>query len=259
LNSGHSVNGKSTIMDQGEPRTFSLFCPVAVALPDIVHGLPRTLNSRSITISLQRSARELKRLDLIRPDLALNAAYRQILLWANELHPLDPDPKMPAGAANRFADNWRVLISIADALGWADRAREAMMTFAKENIQDDSKITLLGDIRRVFDGKAADRLFSSVLLDSLHELDADWTEFHGVRGEQQPHKLKAGELAAMLRAFGIGPRVIWPLHRTEETKSGRGYLRSQFTEAWRRYCPETVTPSQASKIKNMLNVDGDTP
>jgi hypothetical protein len=255
LNSGHSVNGTATIMDQGEPRTFSLFCPVAVALPDVLFGLPRTLNSRSITITLQRSAKTLKRLDMIRPDPALDAAYQQILMWVNDLHPLESDPEMPAGAANRFADNWRALISIADALGWGTRAREAMMTFAKENIQDDCKIVLLKDVKRAFDAKATDRLFSIDLLGALHELDADWTEFHGVRGDQQPHKLKAGELATMLRSFGIRPKVMRS-KESKESKVARGYLREQFTEAWRRYCPETVTPQQASKIKTMLNVDG---
>jgi hypothetical protein len=254
LNSGHSVNGKATIMVQGEPREFSLFCPVAVALPDIVSGLPRTLNSRSITIALQRSALKLKRLDLVRPDPALGVCHQQIRLWVEDLHPLEPDPEMPATVKNRFADNWRPLISIADALGWGDRAREAMLTFANELQDADCKIALLGDIKKVFDVSGADRLASAELLGSLHDLDAsDWTEFYGVRGEQQPHRLKAGELASMLRSFGIRPQV----HRAGK-KTARGYLRKQFEDAWRRYCPETVTPKQASKIKDMLKVDGDT-
>lgn len=257
LNSGHSVNGTSAMQEKGETRTFSTFCPIAMALPDVVSGLPKTLNSRSVTITLQRASRELRRLDLIRPDPLLDRCYEQILLWANELHPLDPDPPMPATIKNRLADNWRALISIADALGWSDRARKGLLTFAHETLQDDCKIALLRDSKRVFDAQPADRLFSSVLLGALHELEAgDWTEFYGVRGEQQP---LSGELARMLRSFGIRPAPIWPLNRTAKSKSARGYKHQQFVSAWARYCPETVTPSQANGIKDMLRVDSDTP
>lgn len=260
FNSGHRNGGTVAIRDQGETRIFSTFAPLALALPDVMFGLPRTLNSRCVTITMHRSQRELKRLDVVHPDHALDVAYQQILLWRNDPRlNLDPDPEMPVGVKNRFADNWRPLLSIADALGWGKRAREAMVTFAHEFQDADIKIVLLGDIRKVFDAQPADRLFSSDLLDALHRLDADWSEFRGVRGDQQPHKLKSGELASMLRDFGIRPRPIWPLNRTAKSKSGRGYKRQQFESVWRAYCSETVTPSQASNIKNMLRVDGDTP
>jgi hypothetical protein len=260
FNSGHRNGGSVAIREQGGTREFSTFAPLALALPDVLYGLPRTLNSRSITITMHRSQRELKRLDPIRPDHALNVAYDQILLWQNDPGLLDLDPAMPVGMRNRFADNWRPLLSIADSLGWGERAREAMIKFEDEYHDADSKIILLGDIRKVFDASASDRLFSSVMLDALHEMDsADWTEFRGIRGDQQPHKLKAGEMAAMLRDFGIKPRSIWSLNRTAKTKSARGYRREQFEAAWRAYCSETVTPSQANDIKNLLRVDGDTP
>ena len=225
FNSGHRRGGNVTIQDRGEPRTFSTFSPLALALPDMIGGLPRTLNSRCVTINMQRSMRELRRIDVNRSDAALDAAYEQIQLWRHDRDlQLDPDPEMPAGVRNRFADNWRPLLSIADALGWGDRARTAMMIFAREFQDADVKIMLVTDIRKVFDAKAVDRLFSSVLLGALHKLDAgDWTEFHGARGDQQPHKLKSGELAIMLRDFGIRPSPIWPLNRKKKDKSARGY------------------------------------
>jgi hypothetical protein len=260
LNSGHRAGGPAVaIQERGRTRRFSVFGPLALALPDIMTGLPRTLNSRSITISMQRSVRELRRLDVTQPDPALDIAYGQILLWSRELQQLDSDPKMPAGARNRFSDNWRPLLSIADNLDWGERAREAMTTFMHEFQDADIKITLLADIRRVFDAAAADRLFSSDLLGALYELDADWGEFHGIRGDGSAHKLKSSELASMLRDLGIRPRPIWPLNRTVKSKSARGYRRQQFEAAWRAYCSETVTPSQASKIKGLLRVAGDTP
>jgi hypothetical protein len=262
FNSGHHESGADWLAEHGEPRKFTTFAPLALALPDMIGGLPRTLNSRSITLTMERYSgqRELRRLDVNHPDPALDVAYGQILLWRRDPQlRLNPDPEMPAGVRNRFADNWRPLLSVADSIGWGQEARAAMMVMVQKFEDADSKISLLTDIRKVFDARVADRLFSSVLLEALHELDAgDWTEFHGLRGDAQPHKLKSGELASMLRDFGIRPRPIWPLNRTPKSKSARGYRRQQFEATWRMYCSESVTPSQAKGIKSLLHVDDDT-
>jgi hypothetical protein len=259
FNSGHHTGGMVAIWERGATRRFSTFAPLALALPDIMSGLPRTLNSRSITVTMQRydGQRELLRLDANHPDPALDAAYTQILLWRRDVE-LNSDPEMPAGIRNRFADNWRPLLSIADSLGWGTKAREAMVIFAREFQDADVKILLLGDIRKVFDMHAVDRLPSKTLLSAMHAMDADWNEFHGVRGEQQPHRLKDSELASMLREFRIRPRSIWPLNRTTESTSAKGYLRSQFEESWRVYCADDGTPAHDSNIRSLRLGDSGT-
>jgi hypothetical protein len=223
-----------------------------------MRGLPRTLNSRSITITMERSQRKLRRFDINRPDRALDAAYAQILLWRREVK-LNLDPEMPA-ARNRFADNWRPLVAIADSLGWSEQARAAMIVFTREYQDADVKILLLTDIRRVFDMCKADHLPTKTLLDALQALNGggDWSEFSGVRGDQQPHKLRDSEVATMLRDFGIKPRGIWPLNRTATSKAAKGYLRRHFEDAWSRYCSDDVTASHASNIKALSLVDDDT-
>jgi hypothetical protein len=252
FNSGHRNGGTVAIRDRGETRKFSTFAPLALALPDSMGGLPRTLNSRCLTLNMQRfdGQRELQRLDAYRPDPALNAAYTQILLWRRDVE-LNSDPEMPAGIRNRLGDNWRPLLSIADSLGWGEQAREAMLIMAREYQDADTKILLLDDIRRVFDAKAADRLPSKVLLDALHGLDADWNEFRGVRGDGSPHKLRQTELASMLREFRIRPQTIWPPQRTAASKSAKGYRRSQFEEAWRVYCAHDGTTAHAGNIRSL--------
>jgi Protein of unknown function (DUF3631) len=239
FNSGHRNGGRLAISEGHSEREFSTFSPLALALAEM-RGLPRTLDSRSITITMERSQRQLRRFDANHPDSALDAAYELILLWRREIQ-LDSDPEMPAGIRNRFADNWRPLISIADSLGWGTQAREAMIHFAREYQDADVKILLLSDIRTVFNGHAVDRLPTKTLLGELFALDADWHEFRGVRGEQQPHKLKDSELAAMLREFRIRPHNIWPPNRTADSKSVKGYRRAQFEDAWRVYCAEDGT------------------
>jgi hypothetical protein len=254
FNSGHRRGGTIAIVEHAELRKFSTHAPLALAMPEMVRGLPRTLNSRCLTIMMGRSTRKLKRYDSFAPDPVLAAAYLQIYLWARDAK-LDADPEMPV-ARNRIADNWRPLISIADALGWSERAREAMLIFSREFVDADVKIILLGDIRKIFDAQAVDRLSNIALVDALHDLDgAEWQEFAGVRGDQQPHALRTSELSNMLRDFGIRPRTIWSRKRTAATKgtvkSARGYRVEQFAETWRRYLDvgEGGTPAQRNIIK----------
>jgi hypothetical protein len=52
FNSGHRINGTVAITENGSVRRFSTFAPLALALPDMFGVLPRTLNERSIAISL---------------------------------------------------------------------------------------------------------------------------------------------------------------------------------------------------------------
>jgi Protein of unknown function (DUF3631) len=252
FNSGHRYGGTVAIWEGGGARKFSTFAPLALALPESMSGLPRTLNSRCITLTMQRNdgRRKLLRFDANHPDPALDAAYTQIFMWRREVQ-LDPAPEMPAVISNRFADNWRPLISIADSLDWGAQAREAMVHFAREFQDADVKILLLSDIRKVFNAHAVERLPSKTLLGALTVLDADWNEFHGVRGEQQPHKLKGSELASMLREFRIRPHTIWPPQRTAESKSAKGYQRTQFEEVWRVYCADDGTTAQANNIRNL--------
>jgi hypothetical protein len=257
LNSGHRQGGMLAITVKDHVRWFSVFSPLALALPDMFGELPRTLNERCITISLERSdgGRKLKRFDAVHPDPALNAAYLQILIWQREAK-LNPDPEMPA--RNRWADNWRPLISIADALGWGERAREAMAIFIRESYDADIKISLLNAIRRVFDARGVDFLWTDPLLEALHGLDgAEWCEFRGVRGDQQPHKLKSSELALMLRDFKIKPRTIWQGPRTPGNRSRKGYRREQFEQVWRAYC-EDGTASQSSDVRSLRGAGDDT-
>jgi Protein of unknown function (DUF3631) len=253
FNSGHRNGGTLAISERGTVRKFSTFTPLALALPEM-RGLPRTLDSRSISITMERASRKLLRFDINHPDPVLDAAYLQIFLWRQETT-LDADPAMPAGMRNRFADNWRPLLAIADSLDWGEKAREAMAIFARLYQDADAGILLLGDIRKVFDTQGVDRLPSGVLLAALHALEsADWQEFYGVRGALHPHKLRAGELASMLRDFGIRPRTIWPLNRTAESRSAKGYRREQFETAWRRYCADDGTASQPSNVKALRSV-----
>ena len=82
---------------------------------------------------------------------------------ADNRHTLESrDPKMPDGAFNRLADNWRPLFAIAEVAGgdWPRRCAEA---FAKLTSNDDLDAqgvgtTLLIDIAAIFAEKSCDKL-----------------------------------------------------------------------------------------------------
>ena len=80
--------------------------------------------------------------------------------------------------------------------------------------------------------------------------DAPWNEWCGIRDDRQPRKLSQGELARLLAPFRIRPRTIWLAHRNPESKSHRGYFRSDFEKAWRAYCPAD-TPTQPRNIRRL--------
>ena len=173
-------------------------------------------------------------------------------MWARAVD-LEPDPEMPAALRNRTADNWRVLLAIAESFGphWGALARNAALALTQGDSDEDIGIMLLMDTRDVFDELGCDRLFSAELVRRLTGLEeASWDEFRGVHGNQAPRPLSAGRLSKVLRSFGIRPRPIWPPGH-QEGSSKRGYHRAQFEAAWSRYCPQNVTPSRSSKIRRL--------
>jgi hypothetical protein len=255
LNAGHRRGGTVTRMVRGEPRHFSVFAPVALAS---IGTLSLPLMSRAIVIHMVRhdGSQLLDKLDIADPvDIDIIYSYMRRWLRAQEQQAtISADPAMPPELRNRHADNWRPLIAIADACGpeWGARARAAAVALSRQDQDEDAAIMLLRDIRRVFDERRGDRILSRTLVDDLIAMpDAEWGEFRGPQGNQQPRRLTAGSLSTLLRRFGVCPRTIWPPNRTTATKSGKGYLRRDFERAWRSYCSEPGTPAQPTYIRHL--------
>jgi hypothetical protein len=249
FNAGHKQGGSAVRIIDGRPRKFSLFGPLANAA---IGDLPRPLTSRSIIIGMQRQPPGSQKRPIDVNDMAWIAGQTQNYAFAEAVKSgaitLNPNPEMPKELSNRAADNWRVLISIGDALGHGAEARAAAIALSARRSQD-IKVVLLMDTREVFDQRGIDRIWGCDLVGAVIEHDDEWEEFCGVKGDGGPHKLRQGELGAMLRAFGIRPRSVWPAHRAPKTSSRKGYLREQFEKAWGAYCPAAGTTAQSNKVK----------
>ena len=248
-NSGHRRGGKVSRYLRGEVVKFETFAPLAFAT---ISRLPLPLLHRSIVISMIRASMDLERFD---PGtipgllLACDAIHSETFNWAAHCT-LDPDPAMPEELRNRAADNWRVLISIADSFckEWSEKARAAAVTLSEDQ-DEDLGVRLLLDIRDVFDRQKKDRLASAVLAGELNGLaDAPWSEWRGQRGDQSPRPMSQAQLAGALAPFRIRPKTIWPLEPRElKTKSAKGYSREQFEVVWSSYC--TGTTAQRSNVR----------
>jgi hypothetical protein len=253
LNSGHRKGGNTRRMSKGEPRRFNTFAPMAIAA---IGSLPLPLMRRAVIIHMQKAAGNmaLKRFDPEDNETEgkIDVVYQFVLEWARSGPQLNPDPDLPKELKNRVADNWRPLVAIADAMSpaWAQIAREAAITFARTYHDEDAGVVLLSDIRDIFNQAAADRMASEVLVKALLEVEeSGWDEYRGPRDDQTPRKLSQGEMARLLRPFGIRPRSIWPQgKRTKGAASRKGYRRTQFENAWARYCSPAGTAAQPSNV-----------
>jgi len=182
----------------------------------------------------------------------INIVYGFIRRWVEAKPTLNLDPELPAILKNRVADNWRPLIAIADYFGptWAKIAREAAITFANTFHDEDAGVILLSDIRDIFNRTGADRIASVDLITELLDIEeSGWSEYRGARDDQAPRKLSKAEMARLLRPFGIKPQSIWPARRDANSKSRKGYYRSQFEGAWQKYCSPDGTTAQASNVR----------
>ena len=236
LNSGHRRSSAfvlRTVGEDHEPRRFGTWAATAIAM---IGRLPDTLADRSISIRLRRKmATEV--VAQFRSDRTsdLDRLGSMSARWAadHEEELRGADPAMPEKIVNRTADNWRPLLSIADAAGgeWPERARriaENIVRGAGNGEEGSVREMLLHDLREVFEGRGAESLPSEVLVDALHRLEGrPWAEWGG-------RPMTASALARQLKGFDIAPALM----RFSSSKTpARGYRRDQFTDAFARYLP----------------------
>jgi hypothetical protein len=235
VNSGHTRALAYVVRVEGEshePRKFSTWAAMALAA---IGRLPGTIEDRSIAIGLRRRlpGEKIARFRQDREDEVMRDAARRAARWAldNAAALGHLEPEVPPELQDRVADNWRPLLTIADAAGgdWPERAREAAVALAREGAADRASIgtTLLSDIRAIFRKKDSDRLSSVELTDALGALeDRPWAEW-GRSGKP----LTKNGLAALLQKFRIEPKGI----RLKDGHTPRGYTLKAFEDAFARY------------------------
>jgi hypothetical protein len=248
INSGHRKGGTvlRTVGDDHEPRAFSTYSAVVIAL---IGTLPDTINDRAVPVDLKRRLRS-EPIEPFRPDRAghLDELARKAARWTqdNAEAVAAADPEMPDGVINRAADNWRVLLAIADvAQGeWPERARKAALAAHAAGEDDDASRLemLLGDIRQVFTEKNVPEIGSQALVKALIRLEGrPWREMG-----KAAKPLTQNKLARMLVPVKITPEKVGP-----REKRISGYVREHFKDAFARY----LEPEGVFKADNRTQCD----
>jgi len=233
INSGHTRATAFVIRTAGgEPRLFSTWGARMIAL---IGRLPPTLEDRAIVLPMRRRApgEAVDRIRRTQLQRQLDPLRRRAVRWvADHLAALrTADPAVPDQLDDRQADNWRPLLAIADAAGgaWPNLARAAARTLAGSVVEADqaAPVQLLADLRDLFATTLADKLATSVILHYLATLeDRPWADY------AQGESLTPRQLGRLLDGFNIKARQI-----RQGSVTRKGYMRSSFTDAFRRYLP----------------------
>ena len=142
---------------------------------------------------------------------------RRCARWAQDHHDElgKADPDVPALLHDRAADNWRALLSIADAIGgeWPVRAREAALALSDGGSVEGRRELLLADIRRVFaDANDPDWIATKEILAKLVGMEErPWS---GSSRNGKP--LNAQAMRSLLEPF-----KVFSSHN--DAKTARGY------------------------------------
>jgi hypothetical protein len=234
LNSGYEPEGVYTrcVGSEFAVTDFPTFCPKCLAG---IGKLWDTVSDRSVIIEMRRMLPEEK----IEQDrkAAVNAAAAPIKErleeWARGaadlLRSIHPSP-VP-GFNPRQNDIAEVLLALAQLAGegWLERLTQALKVVCMATKAEDGSIgiTLLADIRGVFNEHKTDTIPSAILAGCLSKIEGRaWAEWnHG-------KEITANNLARQLGKFHIYPQSI----RIGD-KTPKGYRRADFEDAWSRYCP----------------------
>lgn len=235
LNAGHQRNRPTIRWDAANQRLEKIPTFAMAALAGI-GAMPDTIEDRAVVVRMRRRApgEKVAPYRERRDGPALRTVAARLNQWlTGHLPELSAaEPAMPV--EDRAADTWEPLVAVADLAGgtWPDRARRACETLTAErdgNTPPSDRIRLLADCRTAFRG--ADAIPTSVLLDRLKaDPEAPWAEYGGTG-------LTAMRLGLLLREYDIRSSNIRFTGTYAEYGQVKGYYRTDFTDAWQRYCP----------------------
>ncbi len=241
INSGHT-RGQGVVRCVGDdqtPELFSTFCPKAIGM--VGRKLPPATLGRCLIVELRRRKKDERIEKFEHKDTGeLADLRRRLFRWSldNADTLRTAKPSMPDTFDNRRADNWCVLLGIADLCSgvedWGDKARLAAIK--PEGASDVSSIgvRLLGDIKRIFDEDGCECILSAALVAKLKDDPegpwAEWSRGKGLTQNSRATLLGGGGGRGRGSRGGFGIRSV-DIHKPTH---GKGYRRDQFLDSWAR-------------------------
>ena len=218
INAGHTrasafVGRVVKVGDALEPRTFSVWCPKALAGIRLNKHLPDATMSRGIIFNLRRKrpeerAERLRHADPAEFELLASMLARFAADYAEQVR--QARPELPNQLGDRAQDNWEPLFAIAQCAGteWVEFAHAAALALSAIKTDENIGSELLSDIKGVFDEKWVSRITTADLLAGLiADPEAPWATYN--RGKP----LTPRQLSQMLEHTASTRRPsAWPLN-----------------------------------------------
>lgn len=222
-----------------ELKGFNVYCPKCFAG---IGQLPDTIASRSIIIEMRRKLPG-EIVEPFRQRAVVKAALpirERLEAWAAKgavdlLRSIEPKPI--ASLTDRQNDIAEPLLCVAQLAGsgWLQMLTSALQSVLSGTGAEDTSIgvTLLTDIRAVFDERQMNGIRSQAMAGHLCEIEGrPWADWNHGKG------MTPNNLARQLKKFGLHPQTIRVGGDTP-----KGYRRSDFEDVWRRYCPLPPIPT----------------
>ncbi|MGO8780423.1 MAG: DUF3631 domain-containing protein [Rhodomicrobium sp.] len=240
LNSGHDREGACVLrtVETGKGHTIKEFSTWAAKAIALIGAAPDTLEDRSIPIKLRRKLRSEKIVRLRSCVQEIKNIGRKCARWsADNLEELrGRDAAVPRELVNdRAADNWRVLLDIAEQIGgeWPARARVAALAVEGVESEPDADggegIRLLADCRTVFEKRDATVLSAADIIVELCNLEENpWADYRFGK------RITETAFGQLLKPFDIKSRR--DTHGRDRGK--KKWHKVGFADAWLRYLPE---------------------
>jgi putative DNA primase/helicase len=246
INCGHTRDSAYIVRvvgDDHKPKSFFVWGAKAIAG---IGQLADTIMDRAIILKLRRKRADEKveRLRHAEKDLfntLTSKLARFAQDYASKIQAIKPD--LPDALNDRAQDNWEPLFAIAAVVGrdWPRLAYASALKLTNEREQSQSiSIELLADIQEIFQSKNIDRMSSAELIAALcADEEKMWVTYN--RG----FPIKPRQIASRLKDFSIISNTIRIGYTT-----AKGYLKSQFTDAFTRYLD---TPHLISVTTTQVN------
>lgn len=229
-----------TVGPNHTPTEFQTFAPAALAG---IGQMPDTIEDRAVVVVMRRRkpSEQVAPYRTRRDRPALEALADDLAAWAASVVPAATGYE-PAnlGVEDRAADVWEPLVTVADMAGgrWPALARQAAAAMIAEAEDADESaslnVTLLRDIKTVFDDHGARFLKSDELCARLREVEeSPWGQF----------ELTPSKLGHRLRNYGIKTDF------EDSYRKSRGYRLVDFMDAFERY----LAPKASEAVRGRLN------
>ncbi len=237
LNAGHQ-RGRKAMRVSGKDMEIQEFSTFAMAALAGIGDLPDTIMDRAIVVRMRRRAAG-EHVDSFRSRdaEALGGLRDRLAAWASTVAPRAKaaDPAMPV--EDRAADTWEPLVIVADLAGghWPTSARTACRTMTAREAtrpqEEDYAARLLVDIHAAFAQAGDPETLPTSRLIALLSCDEEgpWPTYMN-RG------LTPRYLQMLLRDFEISSKN----YRFADGGQRKGFARTQFLDAWTRYCPHVL-------------------